>query len=253
MKIWQIIWILGIIGLLSYFFFFSISIALMGGYMGDPESGDSVMGELTIFVCTPTVLVPSIFLTFFGFRGRKKYKELTEIAKYMEAYRKITITELSLKIGKSVQETEDLVKECYNKKLLDGYFDSHRSIYYSQEGYRQLKKSMRGFECPNCGGYNDQVFLPGEAAKCGYCGKIMSISKKKNTKDLEAATPQPQTSPPVASSPQIIHPVRFSVPPGSTPTPQHQLGSTTCRYCRGPLNYISQYGRWYCNYCRQYA
>ena len=119
MKAWQVMLTLGIIGLLTYLFLFGFSVSFMAGYYDDAESDNSTTGELAIFVCTPTVLVPSIFLTFFGYRGRKKYKELTEMAKYMGAYRKITITELSLKIGKSVQETEDLVKECYNKKLLD--------------------------------------------------------------------------------------------------------------------------------------
>lgn len=35
--------------------------------------------------------------------------------------------------------------------------------------------------------------------------------------------------------------------------PQTQVASQTCPTCKGPLNYIQQYQRWYCYACKKYV
>lgn len=68
-------------------------------------------------------------------------------------------------------------------------------------------------------------------------GIILFFTRKKR-----APMPPAYSAPPVPPSP----PPSYQAPPPSAP------GQYTCNYCHQPLRFMSEYQRWYCDYCRRY-
>lgn len=62
----------------------------------------------------------------------------------------------------------------------------------------------------------------------------------------------PQYSTPQYSAPPPPQPMS-SPPPSYQPPPPSAPGQYTCNYCHQPLRFMSEYQRWYCDYCRRYA
>ncbi|MFW9877026.1 MAG: PCI domain-containing protein [Candidatus Thorarchaeota archaeon] len=243
MKTWPIPLILGIIGLLSYFLFFMFAIGFSAGQFNDSEGDYSFYGQMILIVCTPALLLPSIILTFFGYRSRKKYEKLQEIADLLKAYRSIKISDLARKIGKSEQEAIELINKCIKEKLVFGYLNQTENIFMTSDYTKQVPKSTQGWKCTACGAFNDSLILPGETAKCGYCGKI---------DDTHIKRPQQQSPPPAP----------YREPAATTPAQPHQMAaqppppmysSTNCNLCGTPIVFVSQYNKWYCNRCGIYA
>jgi hypothetical protein len=79
--------------------------------------------------------------------------------------------------------------------------------------------------------------------------------------------PPPQAAPPIQPPPQVPPPAKPQYqtpapPPQATPVAQPQYlaqpppppppAQNICRHCGSSMSFISQYQRYYCNYCRQY-
>jgi hypothetical protein len=240
--------VLGILGIL-----FSLVVLAAGidYYFFEEETEETSEEEnkntgSTMFVCTPIIIIPSILFFVIGYRQRQTFHSIQDVADMLKAYRRIKISKIAQKLGKSEMEAEKMVLECIEKNLIQGYMDRQEGAFFTNDYMTQMTASKQGWKCPACGGYNDSIILPGEAAKCHYCGKLLPSGTISGGPSAPRSAPPPTAVPP-PPQPQPVG--GYSLPPG--PPPQTQ--ATTCQYCRGPLNYISQYGRWYCNYCRRYA
>lgn len=234
MKVWPVTLTLGIIGLITYLLFFMMAIAFSAGRYNEGGISYNIYGEMLIFICTPTILLPSIILTYYGHRGRLKYKELTNVANYLKTYRTIKLTELASKLDKPELETKEIIKKCLKEKLVSGYLDPIENVFKTNEYFNHLPESKKGWKCTACGGFNDSIILPGETAKCNYCGKLQTSTTK------SGSPAQPSLPGPVAP------------PPPHPPPPHPPPTATTCRWCSAPLVYVSQYGKWFCNRCQRY-
>jgi hypothetical protein len=246
MKTWPIPLILGIIGLLLYFFFFMFAIGFSAGQFNDSESDISIYGEILLLFCTPALLLPSIILTYFGYRSRKKYEKLQEIADLLKAYRSIKLSDLARKIGKSEQETIELINKCLKEKLVYGHLDRTEMVFKTHDYVDQLPKSKQGWKCSSCGAFNDSLILPGETAKCGYCGKIDEPHIRRQPPQQR---PQPQAPyrEPAANTPRQPHQMAAQQPSPPMYTPSF------CNRCNTPMVFMSQYNKWFCNRCGTYA
>lgn len=238
MESWKIYYVLGIVGLLIYLFLFIIGAAYLTIFQPEDYSReDSVTaGTLLISVCTPMLFLPSIIFFIIGWRGRSKFMMYEDVANVLKAYRRIKISELARKFNKPEYEAEKLVMECIERNLVNGYMDRQAQEFFTRDAMHQMPQSKSGWKCSACGAYNDSVILPGETAKCGYCGKI------------EAPKLQPRPQPQMP----------YREPAATTPLQPHQMaapmyGSTNCNRCGTPMVFVSQYGKWYCNRCGIYA
>jgi Zn finger protein HypA/HybF involved in hydrogenase expression len=243
MKTYYIYMIIGIIGILFTLLVVAVGVGYYTNHApeGYTEEEAREGGETFLFICTPIMIVPSVIFLFLGLRGRARFQAIEDVADILKAYRRIKLTDLARKMGKTELEAEKLVMKCIEENLIHGYMDRQAQEFFTKDAMHQMPDSKSGWKCSACGAYNDSVILPGETAKCGYCGKIEA---PRGIRAPPQQRPQPQ--------------MPYREPAAITPLQPHQMaapiyGSTNCNRCGTPMVFVSQYNKWYCNRCGTYA
>ena len=260
MKTWYVLLILGIIILLLFLLVAIIGMAYLGGIgpeeYSQEEKHDS--GVMILTVCSPVLLIPGIIFFAIGWRGRSHYNKLKDVADVLKAYRKIELSKLAQKLGRNEIETEKLVMKCVENKLIYGYIDRQAGAFFTGDYLSQVQDATHGWKCPSCGAYNDKVLLPGETAKCNYCGKLLPSHLQPGISKPETPPLPPITPPPPPPPQPPVQQAYGSSPPPPPPPPPAPAGqaagaSTTCPQCRSPLVFVSQYNKWFCDRCEIYV
>lgn len=171
--------------------FFDVLGILSFTVMPQEEGGSDVgMGIAVIGLCSAVFLIPGIVLFAWGYKLGQKERELQKLAGYLKSYRRIKISDVATKIGKSEMETEHLIAKIVEKGLIQGYVDRTSGEFFTHQSL--FHEVDRPDKCPNCGASMYTRVLSGENAVCDYCGAHFS-------------TKHP-LQPPPPTSPQVVHP-----------------------------------------------
>ncbi|UCE73256.1 MAG: hypothetical protein JSV56_09500 [Methanomassiliicoccales archaeon] len=143
---------------------------------------------LGIGFCTAFGLIPGIILFIWGWKLAKEKSELTKLAAYLRSYRRIKVSDVARAMEKNEYETEQLILQCVEKNLINGYFDRNTREFFTRES--QLGEVKTPDSCPNCGAFFESKVLSGETAICKFCGSKFSPDSSARS---EGSPQPPQT------------------------------------------------------------
>lgn len=143
----------------------------MGMYFFPTQGTSSSYGIIIMMLCTPIFLIPGLILLCLGWREVLREKMLEDLAGYLRLHRRIKVTEIARKIGKTEMETERMIAKCTERGLIKGYVDRETNEFFTDIS---LQEEIVVEKCPHCGGALSKRILKGETAKCDYCGKLIS-------------------------------------------------------------------------------
>ncbi len=169
--------VLGVLFVLSAVAFIFIGI---GMYISPTETSTSADGALIGGVCTPIFLIPGAVFLYFATKITKKNEALTDVAGYLRMYRRITLSEVSRKVGKSEKETMRLINECIEKGMVKGHIDRQTKEFFTNSSLKQENRIVGINECTHCGASVDKKVLRGETVRCEYCGGVINEPPKMN-------------------------------------------------------------------------
>lgn len=152
-----IVWGLGIIIALAYFF---------GWYKLDPGAGISIFS-----FCTVVGFIPGVALLALGLKAKREEKDLITIVGYLKTYRRMKLSNLAEKLGKREFEVESLILKCIDKKLLTGFIDRTTNEFVVPEA---VSRELTVTKCPNCSAPVSEEHLRGETIRCKYCGMLIT-------------------------------------------------------------------------------
>lgn len=180
-------WIGAILIVLGIFFDLIgiMSVTIIPSEEGGSDFG---MGMAVVGLCTVIFLIPGIILFVWGYKLGQKEKELEKLAGYLKSYRRIKISDVAKKLGKSEYETEQLIAKIVEDGLIKGYVDRTSGEFFTHQSL--FHEVDRPDKCPNCGASMYTRVLSGENAVCDYCGAHFSTKHKLQP---PPQTPQPQT------------------------------------------------------------
>jgi DNA-directed RNA polymerase subunit RPC12/RpoP len=181
-------WIGAILVGLGLFF---VMVAIVGGTVANEDMDASSEQYFGIAVfCTVVLMVPGFIIFAWGYKLGQKEREYERLAGYLKSYRRIKISDVATKIGKSEMETEQLIAKIVEKGLILGYIDRNSREFFTHQSL--FHEVDRPDKCPNCGASMYTRVLSGENAVCDYCGA--HFSTKHNLQ------------PPPVQGPQVVHP-----------------------------------------------
>ena len=163
--------ITGIILIVIAILIFLAATALLGTQFFTEETasaGGQVLGLVLVFICAVLPIAAiGVYLLIRGQAEEKKAAKARQERKILNmvlAQGKVTFSDVSIELGISRDETEDLIRELIGMQLFTGAVNWNDGILYSEEA-SQLKADRR---CPNCGG---ELELAGKGMiKCPWCG-----------------------------------------------------------------------------------
>lgn len=182
MKFWPAFYIVGIIILIGYFIVAIVGVGYLFGFgpedYTEEEKHDS--GVSLLLICTPMLLLPGLILFYFGWRGYRLNEQVKDTAGMLRAYGKINLTELGIKMGKSQDEMEELIFECLEENLVQGYLDRPKREFITYEYLARAPEARPrfGWKCPECSEYNESEKLPGDVVKCSFCKRRLPIGSR---------------------------------------------------------------------------
>jgi len=149
---------------------FGIFIFMVGiGMIFDPDPSDSETGP-SIAIVSAAFIIPGIILIQLGRKAHREEERIESIASIVKSYRRITMTDLALKINVSVHLAEKLLSKAVTLGLVRGHFDRTTGEFYTEDS-RGQKVEIKF--CSSCGAPLDRVYLDGETIKCHTCGAFV--------------------------------------------------------------------------------
>jgi DNA-directed RNA polymerase subunit RPC12/RpoP len=139
-----------------------------------PEDGgpDVGTGMFMVGMCTVLFIIPGIILFVWGYKLGQDESNWQNLAGYLKSHRRIKISEVAKKLGKSEYETETLIAKIVEQRLIVGYIDRNtREFFTIQSLFHEVNRPDK---CPNCGASMHTRVLSGENAICDYCGAHFS-------------------------------------------------------------------------------
>lgn len=124
-------------------------------------------------MCGLLGVLPGALLVVHSRRTNKRETALMEFASFVRSYRRIGLTDLARKLGKSEFETEKVLAEATDKGLVHGFVDRQTNEFVAAEWAGGQVYSAK---CPNCGGTVDRLFMEGETPLCPYCHSVLPTS-----------------------------------------------------------------------------
>ncbi len=118
-------------------------------------------------------------------RADARLEELQDLADILIAYRRVEISRIADKIGRTVPETERLILETLEEGLVDGYISRKQHVFFTRDYLEQIDDVRMGWVCDNCGAVHDELLLPGEVGKCTYCGSLSKARGTMREKDVK--------------------------------------------------------------------
>jgi PCI domain-containing protein len=134
------------------------------------DKGDDTSDAIPIAIVSNIFFIPGILLILLGKKAARKEDLLKSATGIIKSYRRITLYDLSEKLSISVAETENVLAEIVNLKLIKGNFDRTTSEFFTDDA--EIKSIKHKF-CSSCGSSFDRIYLQGETVKCEKCGIIM--------------------------------------------------------------------------------
>ena len=151
--------ITGILGIL-------IGVAYALGWPSYDPSALPVFGTL----CSIVGIAPGILFLFLGLKAHTLEAELIEFSAWIKTYRRISLADLSRKLGKPAFESEKLLVQVVDRGLVKGFIDRQSDEFILQEAVAQEQFIDR---CPRCNANLQQRFLLGETVRCPYCHSVI--------------------------------------------------------------------------------
>jgi hypothetical protein len=191
-RIWYVFIVLGIIfALMSVAILFVSATAYVEEARGEEIHMD---GDIGIFCCLPFLLPEAILFIALAILLWKRDKSLRDLAARLETYRIIKVSDLARKMGKSEKKARKMVLSCIKKKYIDGRMDANEETFFTTKYLANTPEVINGWKCTNCGGYNEQLLLPGEVGKCSFCEFLLDRSSKEvsRVKGEELLPPDPK-------------------------------------------------------------
>ncbi len=180
---WRALLTLGVIGLIASFLMVVVGTHALTspddeeGDLEEVDPEDESMSDdefvwYSFTCCLPGLLVPSLVFTFFAWKEKKEEEGLQDLAIYVQSHRRVRIGDLAMRRRWGVYETEKRLNECIEWGFLRGYVDRYSGEFFTDLALSQQRKSTLGFKCTSCGAVNPRLLLPGEVARCNYCGNL---------------------------------------------------------------------------------
>jgi DNA-directed RNA polymerase subunit RPC12/RpoP len=186
--------IVGIIG----FILASIVIIPGIGYLAGIGPEDYTEEEMEdagwglLLFCAPIVFFPSLIIFYFGWQGYRRDERLRHMAEVLKGFKRISITELSIRTDRNNDETEKDIIECLQEGMIRGHIDPKTNEFVRYQpgpkGHPGVctDYTKQAWTCPGCGTTNRSTIRPAERVKCHYCSgrfsfepKMMRIKTKK--------------------------------------------------------------------------
>ena len=137
-----------------------------------PSYEPSLLPGLTA-MCGLLGVLPGFILIYLGMRARGKSQSLVEFSSWVRTYRRIGLTDLAHKLGKSEMETERILADAIDKQLVYGFIDRQTNEFVAWES--SLTQVMVP-QCPNCNAAIGRLYLAGETILCPYCKSVIPPS-----------------------------------------------------------------------------
>lgn len=135
------------------------------GMVVDPDESLGV----EIMIVSNVFIIPGLIILARGIIISREEKTIRDTAALVNTYRRITLEDISRKLGKSLHETQALLSQAVNFKLINGYMDRTTGEFVSSNAENA---EMNVKFCPSCGAQLDRIYLKGETIKCGRCGML---------------------------------------------------------------------------------
>ena len=129
-------------------------------------------GALPVFgaLCTIVGIAPGILFLILAVKSRSLEENLVEFSAWIKTYRRISLADLSRKLGKPAFESEKLLVQVVDRGLVKGFIDRTTDEFILQEAAGQEQFIDK---CPRCNANLQQRFLLGETVKCPYCQSVI--------------------------------------------------------------------------------
>lgn len=121
-------------------------------------------------LCTIVGIAPGILFLILAVKARALEEALVEFSAWIKTYRRISLADLSRKLGKPAFESEKLLVQVVDRGLVKGFIDRQTEEFVLQEAVGQ---ELFIDKCPRCNANLQQRFLVGETVKCPYCQSVI--------------------------------------------------------------------------------
>jgi hypothetical protein len=137
-----------------------------------------VLWDIPLFsyVCGPIFVIPGTIGIALGVKQWRHERAVMEFATWVKSQRRINVDVMASRIGRSRFETEKLLGEAIEAKLVRGVIDRTSDEFVVQE--RAAGQEHFIGTCPNCGGNVDRWYLAEERITCPCCERSVAVPMK---------------------------------------------------------------------------
>jgi len=130
---------------------------------------------LFLYLCGPITVIPGVVAIALGIRQWRRERAVVDFADWIKSQRRIKMDVMASRIGKSRYETEKLLGEAIDAKLVKGVIDRSADEFVLQE--ETTGQQVFVAKCPNCGGDVNRWAFPEEVWTCPYCERAVTTTK----------------------------------------------------------------------------
>ncbi len=186
----KVLFVLGILAILWMLFVFFIGVMYQIDGVDHNTDEENAEAARTMYLCTGmTFPAAALFLGLWYIRKNKE-DMIDDIASYLKMYRRISLQKVAQRLGITEMKAEGILLDCIASGAIRGFLDRQTGEFILKESVGTMKAGMR---CNNCGGYSEEVTLPGEVVKCKFCGMVLSGARQTMPPHNYPPPPPPQS------------------------------------------------------------
>jgi len=125
-----------------------------------------------LFLCLPITFIPGVVGIVLGIRAWRHERLVLDFSNWIRSHRRIKMDDMAQRLGRTRFETEKLLGEAFERRLVRGVIDRATDEFVSGEATGQQLFVGR---CPNCHGEFSQWYFPEERFKCPYCERTLDV------------------------------------------------------------------------------
>ena len=122
--------------------------------------------EFLAWICIPPTVIPGGIAIAYGVVAWRREHVLLAFAEWAKSQRRIKMDDMAQRVGRTRFETERLLGETIDRKLVNGVIDRASDEFVNLD---YADKQLFAGKCPNCGGEFSVWYFPEERFKCPYC------------------------------------------------------------------------------------
>lgn len=169
-------------------------------------------------ICSVFGLLPAIIFIYFGMQLGKQRRELQNLAQFLHAKQRATVTDVSQQYHWNERDAEDKIVAAISEGYIQGHFDRGTRTFYISGVQAQMTFVEK---CSSCGAVMGVWVSPVQPAKCEFCGTFHPppgmapppMAHQMAPPPAAAAAAAPYQKPPGGVPP----PVPGQSPPGAPP------------------------------------